>query len=116
MPVINLTNLDAEPQAEAEPTKCELCNKPFQHYTKSKTIKGQEPLVEIEFISCHPECKKVHNKMQKLKNRIIKAKKTLHDLRTAQLNLEFEMFLAGQQSIDQDTDEIFVMLKEKNIF
>lgn len=111
MPLIDLTK---EPNEE-EPTRCGICDRPFQHYTKTKKVKGQAPLVELEFISCHPECTKANAKMQKIKTRIVKAKKTLHDLRTTQLNLEFEMFMKQQLKLDEDTDEIFVMLKEKEI-
>jgi len=114
MPFIDLKN-GLVTLEEDEIQKCELCDKPFQHYTKSKKIKGQAPLVEVQFITCHPECTKANIKMQRIKNRIIKAKKNLHDLRASQLNLEFEMFIKQQLKMDDHTDEIFVMLKEKNI-
>lgn len=106
MPLIDLTSTEQ---------LCGICEKPFQHYTKSKKIKGQTPLVEIEYITCHPDCKKANVKMEKIKTRILKAKKLLHDLRASQLNLEFEMFMKQQLQINDDTDEIFVMLKEKEI-
>lgn len=109
MPLIDLTNPDAEP------TVCEICEKPFQHYTKTKKIRGQAPLVELQFITCHPECTKFKSKLDKIQTRIVKAKKTLHDLRASQLNLEFDLFMKQQLKMDDDTDEIFVMLKEKEI-
>lgn len=115
MPYIDLTTGTATPIEEDEVQTCGLCNKPFQHCTKSKKIKGQEPLVEMIFITCHPECTKAHAKMEKINKKIVKAKKVLHDLRTSQLNLEFEMFMKQQLKMDEHTDEIFLLLKEKKI-
>lgn len=113
MPYIDLTDGTTTPLPEELQT-CELCNKSFQHYTKSKKIKGQAPLVEVQFITCHPECTKSNIKMERIKNRIIKAKKNLHDLRATQLNLEFEMFMKQQLKMDEHTDEIFVIMDKKN--
>lgn len=111
MPFINLTGLPTEP------TKCAYCDKPFQHTTRVRKVKGSNDPneVDIEHITAHPECKKSHIKMERIKSRIVKAKKTLHDLRASQLNLEFDMFMKQQLKMDDDTDEIFVMLKEKEI-
>ena len=107
MPLIDLT--------DPVLTLCGICEKPFEHYTKTRKLKGQAPLVELNFITCHPECTKANIKMERIKTRIMKAKKTLHDLRASQLNLEFELFMKQQLKMDEHTDEIFVMLKEKNI-
>lgn len=95
-----------------ETTLCEICEKPFRHYTKTR--QGTEPHeVRHELITCHPKCRKMAAKMDKLKARIIKTKKTLHDLRAAQLNMEFEMFVQTQcNSVDQDTDEVFVLVNK----
>ena len=110
-----LINLTGKPYfEEAKEQVCCYCEKPFQHYTKNKKVKGTD-LVEMEFITSHPPCLRTHKKMETLKNKIVKTKKTLHDLRTAQLNLEFEAFLSGQACLDQDTDEIFLLLKQKGI-
>lgn len=109
MTLIDLT------KPEEEVTVCGICEKPFQHYTKTKKIRGHAPLVELEFITCHPECTKANAKMERIKTRIMKAKKTLHNLRAEQLNLEFDLFMKQQLKMDEDTDEIFVMLKEKDI-
>lgn len=106
MPVIDLTQ---------DPTFCVVCEKPFQHYTKAKKVKGDENIIELKHIDAHPCCAKSFNKMEKIKQKIIKTKKTLHDLRTAQLNLEFEMFINNQVKLDDDTDEIFTLLKKKEI-
>jgi DNA-binding protein len=106
MPFIDLT----KPEGQF----CVHCEKPFQYKTKTKAIPNSDAK-EVEIITAHPNCSKAVNKMERIKQRIAKVKKQLHDLRTAQLNLEFEMFLAGQNSISDETDEIFMILKEKEI-
>ena len=95
-----------------EATLCDICNQPFQHHTKTR--QGNEPYeVRHELITQHTQCRRMVAKMDKIKARIIKAKKTLHDLRAAQLNMEFEMFVQSQcKSVEQDTDEVFVLVNK----
>ena len=108
MPFIDLTKPSTDGQV------CLHCEKPFQYKTKTKRIPNSEAK-EVEIITAHPNCSRAINKMERIKQRITKVKAQLHTLRTAQLNLEFEMFLAGQNSISDETDEIFMILKEKEI-
>lgn len=113
MPFINLTTLPTE---VVDNTKCCICEKPFKHFTKLRKVKSQDPNeVDIEYVSAHPACKKIQKKMENIKCKIIKTKQTLHNLRTSQLNLEWEMFCNNQLQLDDDVDEIFTLLKEKNI-
>lgn len=110
-----LINLTGEPQFEEVKNEvCCYCDKPFKHYIKNKKSKEGD-LTEVEIITSHPACKRTHKKMENIKNKIIKTKKTLHDLRTSQLNLEFEMFINHQIKLDDDTDEIFTLLQKKGI-
>ena len=112
MTFINLNGQICQ-EADAQDV-CFYCQKPFQHYTKTRKIKGQDGLKELELITSHPICKRTNKKMESIKNKIVKAKQTLHNLRAAQLNLEFEAFLAGQKLEDENTDEIFTILTMKN--
>lgn len=119
MPFIDLTTGSVTPSTE-EIEVCGICNKPFKHYAKRKRTPktpAQFPLGydEVELITCHPDCTKGHAKMEKLKARIVKTKKALHALRTAELNLQMEMILKQQLKLDDDTDEIIMVLKEKGI-
>jgi len=113
MPYINLTGLPTNPNTEDD-NCCVFCSKPFKHYTKMRKVKGCDE-VKLDLITSHTCCKRTYLKMEKIKNKIIKTKQMLHNLRTEQLNLEFEMFAKQQLKLDDDTDEIFVMMKEKGI-
>lgn len=113
MPFIDLKTREVT-YSDDEMNICGLCKKPFEHYTKNRKNRVTG-MTEVQFITCHPQCTKVNMRMEKLNARIVKAKRNLHDLRTAQLNLEFEMFLAGQKTIQDDTDEVFVVLQKKGI-
>lgn len=117
MPYIDLTSGNVTPLDEEVQT-CGLCNKPFVHYAKKKRASKNGPVLavqEVDLITCHPECTKAHIKMEKIKARIVKIKKSLHTLRTAELNLQMEMFLKQQLKMNDDADEILVLLKDKGI-
>jgi len=109
MVLINLTG--EVPKEEV----CCYCEKPFQHYMKTKRNTNPNELAEMQMVTCHPACLRTHKKMQNIKNKIMKTKTTLHNLRTCQLNLEFEAFMSGHATLDQETDEIFLLLKQKGI-
>lgn len=115
MAFINLTGRPAQfPLAFEELNICTICNKPFNHSIKKTKIKDTNEIIYTPQ-TAHPCCKRMEAKAEKIKEKIIKTKKTLHDLRAEQLNLEFELFCKQQLKLDDDTDEIFVMLKEKQI-
>jgi hypothetical protein len=117
MAFINLTGKAAQFPLAYEnnfETLCTVCSQPFKHTVKASKNKQSNELVHT-LHTAHPHCKRACTKAEKIKEKIINVKKKLHDLRAEQLNLEFEMFCKQQLKLDDDTDEIFVVLKEKDM-
>lgn len=96
-----------------EDDKCSYCGKECRHKTKIRKSKTNPMEVDVDVIDYHLECKRIHAKMEKINERIVKAKRKLHDLRSDHLNLEFKMFLKTMNQPDSD-DDIQMVLTAQN--